>query len=182
MISLRNSIIQEIIDILSKERSLSNPDLTKALNASSSTITKYTSYLINKGILKTTYSNAKKGDVKSTRYNLHPAKYFIIYDFSNESYKIYVCALTGRIKKEYSYKPYKNKDFYENKHKFLKIVENITRAYGKSKNCGNAVILSDTYDNNPILKARMMTMINDLPHSIPFLINKKKNIIYCQLV
>lgn len=171
---MRNSIIQEIIDILSKERSLSSPDLTKALNASSSTITKYTSYLIDKGILKATYSNAKKGDVKSTRYNLHPAKYFMIYDFSNEAYKIYVCALTGRIKKEYSYKPYKNKDFYENKHKFLKIVENITHAYGKSKNCGTAVILSDTYDNNPILKARMMTMINDLPHSIPFLINKKK--------
>ncbi len=166
-------IISEIIELLSKFRSLSISDLTKATNTSSTSISKYTGYLLKQGIIKSSYSNAKKGDVKSTRFNIHPSKYFTVYDLSDDIFKIHICALTGKIKKEYTYRPYTNKDFYENKHYFLKIVDQITSKNIKNYNCGSAVILSDNYDNNPILKTRMLSLIEELPQTKIVVINKE---------
>lgn len=152
---MKSNAICEIIEALCKHRRLSKSDLSLLTNCSVPTITKYTDFLLDQRIITTSYSNAKKGDIKCKRFDLNHTRYFIIYDFSTPIYNIHVCSLTGKIRKSYTYKFTNDFSFEENRLNFLKSLNFYLSKIGKNMLVGSAVIFADNYDNNLILKSRL---------------------------
>lgn len=173
-IKLKKSTIRVIIEALYKHRKLSKSDISKLTNLSSTTISTYTDYLLDRGIITSSYSNAKKGDRKCIRFNLNHNKYFVIYDFSDNEYLMHICNLTGKIRKTFKYSFISEYSFEENKYCYLKSVDYQLRKYGKNGLCGTAVIYSDNYDNNLIQKARFNSLISSLYLGENVFINKSK--------
>jgi len=172
---LNNNVIRRIIELLSEKRSLSRQDLAVLTEKSYPTITKYTDYLTETGVLRASYSNAKKGDTKSTRFNLNNAKYFAIFDLGDNDYRIHICALTGKIKNTVHFIPSPKSDFEENKYYFIKNINYQLSKYGKSKYCGAAIIVPENYDDNLIYKARINFLIKSIHLTKPSLIKRPLN-------
>ena len=159
---LKRNAISEIIDLLYKHRKLSKSDISRMTGLSTSTISKYINYLLNEKIICASYSNAKKGDKKCTRYNLYHNRYFVIYDFTAKDCIMHICNLSGKIRKTFTYQWLEESPFEDNRFFFQKASDAQLSKYGKNKLCGSAVIFSDVYDNNLINQSRFHTLVNGL--------------------
>ena len=171
---MKNRVIKEINELLSAERNLSRTDIAKLTDTSYSTITKFTDILVEQDILKVRRSNAKKGTIKSNRYNLHPSKYFIVFDLNDRVYKAHFCSLAGKIKNTFVYHLSQEHSFEEDRYYFLKNIKFLIDKYSRNKLCGQAIILADGYDENLIQHGRINSLINSIANDKHLIVEKDR--------